>query len=259
MKEVWGVSGSHGFIGSNLVRRLEEDNQEVKRINHAGFVPQVDRIIDLASYGNIYNQTNPAEIYQANVMRVIELLRTCGSAKSIILTSSSSVELSHQTLYSASKKAMEQVSQLYARDKNLPITIIRPFSVYGVGEQKEHLIPKLIDSCLNGTEMPFVGEPTHDWIYIDDFVNLVRLVSVTMSTPPGAVVEARTGIQTSNEKVKDIVEKVTGKKANLVRVENMRKYDSTSWGHRQIVEEPIDSSNMVSLEEGIRRMVNDKR
>lgn len=250
MRERWGISGSNGFIGSHLVEKLQEDGYEVVLITRSGFVPRkLDRLIDTASFGNMSYQIDPIQIYTANVIRVIDILNQSEGIKSIILTSTSSVELPYQTLYSASKKAMEDVSQIYKREKGLPITVIRPLSIYGVGEQKEHLIPKLIDSCLNGTQIPFVGEPKHDFLYVDDFIKALIEISDFEKERGSRPYKVGSGHLISNEEVKDVVEKITGKKANLKRVDSMRKYDTSEWPTG-------DNWSKVSLEEGIRRMIH---
>lgn len=255
MKERWGISGIHGFCGSALASKLLKEDLEVIEIPRSGYLPpNLDHIVLFGAYGNMYGQNDAIEIYKTNVLLPIQLLDQVApnSIKSIILTSSSSVELDHQTLYSASKKAMEEIAQIYMVDRNLPIKIARPFSIYGNGEQKEHLIPKLIDSCLNGTEMPFVGEPKHDFVYIDDFIDVI----IKMSTPPfeglPGIWRVGSGKTVSNEEVKDIIQEVTDKKANIKRVESLRDYDSDNWPAGN------DFGNKVDLEEGIRRMVNEQ-
>ena len=108
-----------------------------------------------------------------------------------------------------------------------PYLIVRPSSVTGVGEQSQHLIPTLIRSCIDGEEMPFVGEPKHDFIDIDDFCN--GLVTLIKEGVYNQTVNISSGIQYSNEDVKKMVEVVTGKKANIKRVKSMRKYDTDKW------------------------------
>ncbi len=235
MKEIkYAVSGSHGFIGEHLVSRLGEEH--VTRLSRQGFSRyDVDGVFDLAAFGNSSGHTEKdvTEIYTANLLRVVELSRHLltkeSQSKFLIYISTSSVTLPHQTYYSASKKATEEFLQIYARENNYPVAIVRPYSVTGPGEQAEHLIPKLIHSCMTGEEMPFVGEPVHDFIDVRDFVDALLVIRGDMETSRGDMFSIGRGVQYTNEQVKDIVESVTGKPANLKRIDSMRSYDVNNW------------------------------
>lgn len=219
MKEQYLMRGS-GFISSRLksllptALYLPRDWVEV---------PKADRIIYTAGYGNYYDQKDIHETYKANITEVLRLIPY--TDKSFVYISTSSVLLPVQTEYSRSKKIMED---LIIRSE-YPVVAVRPSSVTGVGEQERHLIPTLIRSCIDGEEMPFVGEPTHDYIDVDDFAREVIYVSTKMRKYRNKVVNLSSGVIYSNYEVKNMVEEITGKKANVKMVESMRKYDTHKW------------------------------
>lgn len=215
------ISGISGFIGSHLSERF--NSEQCKALGRDGFVPECDVIFDFAAFGNMAGQDDIAETYKANLMRVIEENKYIDDQKWIYI-STSSVMLPVQTPYSLSKKAAEE----FLKYTGKKVAIARPLSITGVGEQKEHLIPKLIDSCLNGTEIPFVKEPVHDFLDVDDFVEGLLIIK-DKGLFKGEVYEIGSGIQTSNDDVRLIVEALTGKKANIKLVDNMRKYDTSKW------------------------------
>lgn len=221
MQERIAISGSHGFLGSHLAARL----QEPIRLDRDGVVPKdIDVVFDLAAYGNLASHSiDPARTYRANLMRVIEENEWIDNEKWIFI-STSSVTLPKQTLYSLSKKAAEE----FLQQINKRVVIVRPFTIVGTREAKEHLIPKLIDSCLNGTEMPFVPDPVHDFLDVEDFVDAL-LVIKDKAQFKGEIYEVGGGEQVSNDTVRQMVEEVTGKKANLKYVNNLRSYDTKNW------------------------------
>lgn len=232
MKERWGVSGSHGFLGASLSRSLEQLGHEVVPISRSGFVPpKLDYICLFGAYGNMSNQKDYLETYFANVTGVIEKIKSCEryDYKGVIVCSTSSVELPNQTFYSSSKKALEEFCNIYIREYNKPIVIVRPYSITGIGEQPVHLIPKLIDSCLKGTEIPFVGEPKHDFLDQKDFVNAVIYIANHIDSYRGRTVSLGSNKSYSNEQIRIMVENTTSKKANLNRVKSMRSYDTDNW------------------------------
>src|SRR3990167_4628454 len=141
------ISGSHGFIGSKLAERFSSEQLERLGRNET-FLGNLKVVFDLAAYGNLVGQDNIHEIYRANLMRVVDTASKSHLSK-YIYVSTSSVMLPVQTPYSLSKKATEEFLRFKGN-----CAIVRPFTVIGVGEHKIHLIPKLIDSCLDGTEMP---------------------------------------------------------------------------------------------------------
>ena len=215
-----GISGVSGFIGSRLAKRLGQ----FKRLDRSGIYPNCDFIYDFAGYGNLASQKNdPSEIYQANLMRIITASKHLGIGK-LLYISTSSVSLPVQTNYSLSKKAAEE----YLRNTGLKVAICRPYTIIGTGEHEEHLIPKLIDSCLNGTKMSFVSDPVHDFLDVEDFVDALLIIK-DKGLFGGEIYEVGSGHSLSNDTIRQLVEGTIGKKANLEYVKSMRAYDTKDW------------------------------
>lgn len=173
------------------------------------------------------------------------------SIESFVYLSSSSVTLPVQTPYSRTKRAAEEMIQALP----IPHCIVRPFSVTGVGEQKAHLIPTLISSCFEGTEVKFVPGPTHDYVDVEDVVN--GLITLADNKAIG-IFEFGTGIATSNQQVLEIVEKMTGKKANIRAVESLRSYDNANWYSTNLRSARAHGFRITkTLEDSIKEMVED--
>ena len=229
--------------------------EQFERLDRTGFIPtNVDVVFDLAAAGNLAgHQGSEKEIYKANLMRIIDSMDYLGDAKFIYI-STSSVTLPVQTPYSLSKKAAED----FLRYTGKRVAIARPFTVTGVGDQKDHLIPKLIDSCLNGTEMPFVKEPVHDFIDVEDFVEALLTIK-DKGLFEGEIYEIGTGIQTSNDEIRLMVEKCTGKKANIKLIDSMRNYDTKDWRANTERMYSLGWSPKKSIPQTIKEMVDHER
>lgn len=230
MKERSLITGSHGFLGEHLVRSLEQQGHIVIRGNREGTCPEViDYIFDLASYGNLYHQKDFGEIYQANFYRFMKMLEIAQDYRAFLYVSTSSVELPYLTFYAAAKLAGEGLARAWANTYKKPVVIVRPFSVTGVGEQEEHFIPRLIRSCLYGEEMPFVPEPVHDFVDVEDVVAAFLILAKNARHHKGEIFEIGSGQQYSNADIKGIVEMITGKKANVREAVSLRPYDTRHW------------------------------
>lgn len=232
------VTGSGGFIGKHLVSILKKTTANITELHHEQLLKgefkipmETDYIFHLAAAGNYYTKTSPMEIIMSNILVTQHLLEQTAHIdyRAFVNFSSSSVGLTRPTFYSVTKKTAEDLCRMYHLDYGKPIVSVRPFSVTGVGEQSQHLIPKLIDSCKNGTEMQFVVLPKHDYIDVEDLIDGVLTLVKNIDRSKGRVVDLGFGASYSNGQVRDIVEHETKKKANLKVVKYMRSYDTRDW------------------------------
>jgi len=249
------ISGSGGFIGSHLQKRIKATpipHTELSTITLEPF----ENFYFLSSYGNMATHKEDLDIYQANVIDLVHILSESMKSrfKSFVYISTSSVKLRTQTMYSRSKRAAEETLLSFMEKYNRPICIIRPFSVTGVGEQKEHLIPTLIRSCMTGELVNFVPEPTHDYIDVDDVVEGIINLS---SRGSRGIFELGTGKSCTNAQVLELVEKATGKKANINIVSSMRSYDNDNWVSLNFRSRGWGWLPKKSLEQSIVEMVKD--
>jgi nucleoside-diphosphate-sugar epimerase len=167
-------------------------------------------------------------IIKANTYDVVDTIEKVKdlSFKSFIYMSTSSVKLKTQTMYSRSKAAAELILLSYIEKYKLPISVVRPFSITGVGEQKEHLIPTLLRAAKSGEPVPFVPSPAHDFIDIDDIVSGLNTLAAFHAR---GIFELGSGVSHTNKEVLDIVEDITGKKVHVTYVPSLRAYDSDRW------------------------------
>jgi nucleoside-diphosphate-sugar epimerase len=224
--------GSHGFLGEHLYKELSKQGWEVLRGDRLGLVPEeTDYIIDVAAYGNMYSHQDIERIYTVNFSRTTLLLKNAQKqqVKGVILTSTSSVDLKVQTFYSASKMAAQYYGIAVAQQLKAPIAIVKPYTIYGYGDNPEHLIPTIFRSCLIDEPMRLDPKPVHDYIYIDDIVNAYITILNNMDKAKGKVLAVGTAVQSSNELVLREIEMMTGKRANVTKATKMREYDTDKW------------------------------
>ena len=238
------ITGANGFLGKHVSAYLTQKNIEVIPLPHDLFYTyeeniekfvkeaHADYIFHLASYGNLSEQQKYIDdIYSGTILATFNLLKATRklSYKAFINISSSSVLLDYETMYSAGKKSQEALCRAFSNQYSLPIISVRPFSIYGPGEQETHLIPRLFRSCLYKEPMKFVGSPVHDYVYIDDIVAELYNIALNPTDWPTTEAMIGTGVKTSNDEVKLLIEAITGKKAKITDTVEAKPYDSSSW------------------------------
>ena len=265
------ISGSHGFVATNLAKLFSVNPIPRAYLGDSLSLEKhlsgIDTIIHTATYGNFSFQKGDEKIFKVNVLYTFNLLEVARKAgvKNFIYFSSSyelgtKTESMHEemiarpeTMYGITKACGTQLTRHFSKFFNT--AIVRPFSVMGVGEQDCHLIPTLIKSCLHGKNIPFVTEPVHDYIDVKDLCNGVALVLENIEKYNGEIFHLGCGKQYTNQEVLKIVEKITGKKANITPVKSMRDYDSELWMANNAKLKSLGWKQTKTLEQSIKEMV----
>jgi UDP-glucuronate 4-epimerase len=151
---------------------------------------EFDRIVHLGAQAGVrYSLENPAAYFQSNLVghgNMIELARQRRSSH-FVYASSSSVYGSNKSLpfrvedrvdhplslYAASKKANELMSESYANIHGVPSTGLRFFTVYGPWGRPDMAMWIFLKALYAGEPLPLFnrGEMRRDFTYIDDIVS----------------------------------------------------------------------------------------
>ena len=149
-------------------------------------------IFHLAAHGAYSSQNDMNKIKSTVLDGTINLLKECSNYKfnSLINTGSSSEYgfkdkkmkesdlLIPNSYYSLFKGAATMFCQYMSLQKNLPITTIRPFHVYGPYEEPTRLIPTLCKRIIENKKIKLVSpDISRDLIYIDDVINFYILIA----------------------------------------------------------------------------------
>jgi UDP-glucuronate 4-epimerase len=164
------------------------DNQRFDRIVHLG-----------AQAGVRYSIENPQAYVQSNLVghcNMLELARSI-RPKHMVYASSSSVyggnknlpfrvedRVDHPlSLYAATKKADELLSESYSSLYRLPLTGLRFFTVYGPWGRPDMAMWIFTKAMFAGEPLPLYngGEMRRDFTYVDD---IVRGVVACLDSPP---------------------------------------------------------------------------
>jgi len=247
---------------------------------------QFDRAVHLGAQAGVrYSIENPAAYVQANLVghcNMLELARTV-RLRHLVYASSSSVYGGNKSLpfrvedrvdhplsmYAATKKADELLSESYASLYRLPMTGLRFFTVYGPWGRPDMAMWIFTKALFAGEPLPLYnrGEMHRDFTYIDD---IVSGVVASLDGPPADDGSSKAGgskaphalynIGNSHSedlmRVVDLLEQATGKKA-LLSPEPMQPGDvKDTFADISAIERDHGFRPLTRIDEGVPRFVD---
>lgn len=175
------ITGSHGLIGSELMRRYKENavgwdklcNVDLTGVNFT--LMDVDMIIHTAANDFIRDSVaNPNEALENIIAthNVYEYARRSGCKKMIVF-SSSRVRHEEDNPYVLSKRTLEMYAKTYQECYGIRTVIIRPETVWGYSNKNERVMVKWIQNAMNGEDIVIKGTHSKELapVYVTDFVD----------------------------------------------------------------------------------------
>lgn len=170
--------------------------------------PDIDRVVHLAAQAGVrYSLVNPYTYLRSNIdghVVLLEAARRLPALRHFVYASSSSVYGANRkmpfavedrcdtpvSLYGATKKAMEVISESYAALYGMPLTGLRFFTVYGPWGRPDMAYFSFTRKIIAGEPIPVFnhGDMRRDFTYIDDIVGGILNC---LDRPPGAAGERR--------------------------------------------------------------------
>lgn len=283
-KEKILVTGSTGFFGKHLTKRLEKKSYEIYRfmddltnayevkrqiqeflpttIYHLGGIVDLSRSFDIAK--------NCIEINIKGTLHILEALRQNKPIR-FIYTSSEEVYGNGQIPYSEdqipnppspyaiSKIAAEQLAKLYGQELGFSIFIFRIGTAYGPEQPDSRLIPQIIIKALKGENIPLnSGTKKRDYIYIDDAIDAMTLPLEKNIEEQIVIINAGGGKQYSLKYLVDTVLRLTKSKSKvLLGAFPDRVLEADEWFlDNTKAKELLSWEPKTSLEQGLKNMID---
>jgi UDP-glucuronate 4-epimerase len=176
------------------------DFADMAALNAALAGTEIDRAVHLGAQAGVrYSIENPHAYVQSNLVGHLNLLEVARHRRlaHMVYASSSSVyggntklpfavedRTDHPvSLYAATKRADELISESYAHLYRLPLTGLRFFTVYGPWGRPDMMLWIFTQKILAGDPIPVFnqGEMARDFTYIDD---IIAGVVASLDNPP---------------------------------------------------------------------------
>lgn len=217
-------------------RFVQADVADLQALRAAADPRDVEIIIHLAAQAGVrHSLTAPFAYEHANMkghLAVLEYARLAGRLRHLIYASSSSVYGERNegpfreddrtdapaSLYAASKKSCELMSETYARLYGLPQTGLRFFTVYGPWGRPDMAAWLFAEAILEGRPVTLYGEgrPARDFTYIGDIAPAVLMLSERppqQALPPHRLYNLGNSSPTSVEHLVRLLEQAIGRSA----------------------------------------------
>lgn len=254
------ITGHDGFVGSHLVNFLSKNYEiiglskkkqsqrndikqiktDIRKITLKLIPKDIYCIIHLAAITDVkYCQNEPTECFDVNVKGTQNLLELARKLNSKFIYMSTShvygvpkkipITEDHPknptSIYSASKLAGEIICESYAKTYNMPITILRLFSVYGPNSPAHLVTSRIISQMLSGNLLKLGNlKPKRDFVHIQDVITAIELM--LKKSHGFNSYNVGTGRSYSIEEVCKFLEEISKKKLKIKSVKSyIRKSD----------------------------------
>ena len=159
--------------------------------------------------------------------------------------------------YSFAKVAATHFLQMLYRTEKFPVVILRPFLVYGVGQNNNRFIPQVIHGCINNNPFPVsAGEQLRDFCYIDDIVDVIFL-ALTSRDIYGEVINIASGSPVSIKYViNKIVDIVGSGKPNFGQIDYRNMENMALYADISKAEKMLGWNASIGLEQGLKSVIN---
>ncbi len=180
-------------------------------------------IFNMSAYGAYERQSDAHRIYSVNVIGLLNLIKAAEAigVTAFVQAGSSSEyglnctrppedgELRPNSDYAATKGAASLMVRHYGEVKNFPIVNLRLYSIYGPWEERNRLIPRLVEEGIKGLYPPLVNpEISRDFVYIDDCNSAFVCAALNIRHFPGASINIASGICTTLRDIADLTQKL---------------------------------------------------
>jgi nucleoside-diphosphate-sugar epimerase len=198
------VTGATGFIGRATVECLKNDQREIVALGSAdGDIADAGTldpfrahafacVIHLAGRNYVPESwRNTAAFMRANLEGTIRVLELCREKRVPLVFVSAYVyglvsgkPISEEELpaprnpYAESKYLAEQACRSFFDSYGVPVTVLRPFNVYGPHQDERFLVPTIIRQVVQRKTIEVLDlGPRRDWVFVDDVAEAIVAAS----------------------------------------------------------------------------------
>lgn len=267
------ISGANGFVGSHLTSELydfekfDRNSKSIFDLSSWLSYGEKDYLIFLSARTNISESwKDPYLTYSDNTKSLHMALEYCRKYNVKLIYFSSFVykikrkgiykeldTIKAYNPYALSKISSEKLIEFYCSSFKMDAVILRPFNIYGPGQNNSFLIPHIYKEINKGLEIELLSlNPIRDYIYIKDVVNAVKLI-VNSSFKGLNIYNISTGIGTSVGELISIIFNVIGKEYKIKEIgDPYQNKIKTAVGDNSLFKSDFNWKPKFNLKKGIK-------
>lgn len=275
--EVLGVDGFTDYYApeikaKNVVRAREDEAftlvaGDLLDLNLPELLRDVGSVIHLAAEPGVRTSWENFPTYlRRNVeatQRLLEAVAGHGGTERFVFASSSSIYGSAEhspasedtrrrphSPYGLTKLASEELVSLYGREKGVPATSLRYFTVYGPRQRPEMAIAKFIAAAARGEPVTVFGdgEQVREMTYVSDVVDATV---AALEAPPGGVYNVGGGDRTSINELLHVIGEVLHTEVRIEYAPRVSGEARVTWADLERAKKELGYRPRMSLEEGV--------
>ena len=278
-----GITGANGFIGSHVVEECLSRGYEVSvfdkyfkevpkgvkfflgdirdRSAVFEFVGLQDAVINLAGVlGTSEAVANPYPSVEVNILGGLNFLEACryGNVRGVQIANGNYFM---NNTYSITKNSIERFALMYNKEHGTKVAVVRGLSVYGEGQKHKpirKIAPNFICKALRGEPIVIfgTGESVQDQVYVKDVARILVEAATNENVKYDKVYEAGTGVRTNVNQVAELVNRLTGNKAEIQHIPMRAGEDDNSiiLGNPETLTE-LNLPPLTKIEDGYKTII----
>ena len=273
------LTGGSGFVGRRLLQCFRADGVETYAPGRgeldvaSGVFPDlsVDVVIHLAARTFVPDSwADPADFYRVNAQGTVNVLDYCRRTQAQLvyvsgycygaptrLPVSESAIVHPNNPYAFSKVAAEEACRFFFEFFQTPVSILRPFNIYGPGQSSHFLIPRIVEQVIDPAVSEIVVEddtPRRDYVHVDDVIGAIR--SLRKNPRPGATFNVGSGESYSVAQLAQLACRAANVSKQIVSRGNRRVHDIPDVvADITAIREAIGWTPSINLLDGLRGVI----
>ena len=254
---------------------IKGDTNNYRDISEIMLTYKFDYVFHLAAVVGVQRtQENPVSVLNDidGIKNILSLSKNT-SVKRVFFSSSSEVygepvslpqhehttPLNSRVPYAVVKNVGESFCKSYQQEYNLDYTIFRFFNTYGPGQSTDFVLPRFIAAALKNQDISIYGDglQTRTFTYIDDNIDTCLACLYKNEIVNDVINIGNDKIITVLDLAKTVIN-ITKSKSKIVHLAPLKEGDMTRRQPDNKKMLQLLDRNLISLEDGIKLMLNDK-
>ncbi len=274
------ITGSSGFIGSFLINELKKEKLNIFEYSSKDGditkketwlkMPKANYLIHLAAKTFIPKSwEDPIKFIDTNTIGLLNAIEYCRENKCKLIYLSTFVygnkdapideqsELNPQNPYSLSKLLGENICSFYKKVYGLNVIILRPFNIFGKGQNDLFLIPALIKQIENEKKITVMDKkPRRDYLYVKDLISAIKKSIFYKGN--SYIFNIASGISYSVEEVIEIIQKICNTNLEVISKNKVRKMElNETVANIELARNELNWEPKYTLNNALKEMLQD--